>query len=178
MAQPYDLSGLIAAHATIVTMVKDQTTGTTKFAGGAQTWTTPQTGVFLATLAVGGLPVPTTTNNIRAALTNLKYGFDLLDAGAGTSATGVTVTAVAAYASQSAVGGVAQQTNYDLSGIAAVQTTLTAMLADQTGGVTDFVDGNPFQAILTGAGNAQTATMVQVRLRLAAVLATFDQLAQ
>jgi hypothetical protein len=49
-------------------------------------------------------------------------------------------------------------TSYDLSGIAALQTSVNAMLADQQNGVSVFVGNAGFQAILTPGGAAQTFT--------------------
>jgi hypothetical protein len=188
MAQPYDLSGLAAAQVTIAQMVADQAAGRTKFAGGFETWVPNPPGTFLAKLSVGGSLTATTTNAVRAMLTSVRMVFDLIAGGTGVVAeSAVTSNSAAvpapalASGAKGAVGpvvysGAAQATSYDLSGIAALQTTASAMLADQQSGVTNFETA--FLAVLTSGGASQSLTMPGVRDRLASLRRTFDQLAQ
>lgn len=207
MAQPYDLTGFASASATILQMIADQKSGAVKFAGGSQIWLNGQTGLFKAILAVGGSLVTTTTNVVRSNLTVLRTYLQLIAGGTGTSAANAAVTAAqnsvggnatayetdAAFRNlipiQPATGspGTVQATTYDLSGIAALQTTAAAMLADQQAGTTSFVGGGEgwltspkgqFSATLTPGGPAQAATMVAVLALFAALQANFDQLDQ
>jgi hypothetical protein len=190
----YDLSGLAKARITIDQMIADQTAGRTKFAGGSQIWVPNHPGAFLAILSVGGGLVATTTNYVRGLFfTVLKAYFDLLVAGAGTlvsSVTGPSATAVATVAARGSLprfspylfptinAGTPQNTDYDLSGLAAAQTTATLMINNQTSGVTDFAGGQSFQAILTVGGVAQSTTMANAIAMFAALRARFDLLAQ
>jgi hypothetical protein len=188
MAQPYDLTGFAGAQATVDQMVADQNAGRVKFSGGSETWLANPTGTFTAILAVGGGLVPTTTNAVRAMLTALRVSFDMITAAAGTVAeTAVATTSAAVPGAALEAGckgasgplvyiGVAQGTDYDLSGIAALQTTANAMTADQQSGATNFAA--PFQATLVSGGGAQSVTMQQVRAFLARLSAAFALLAQ
>lgn len=188
MAQPYDLSGFAAAQTTVNQMAADQMAGRTRFAGGFETWVPNPPGTFLAITAVGGALVPTTTNAVRAMLTALRMVFDLIAGGAGTVAEAAMTAnsaAVPAPALASGAkgatgpvvyGGTAQATSYDLSGIAALQATANAMLADQQARVTNF-EAN-FQAVLASGGAAQSFTIAQTRALLKQLRLSFDQLAQ
>ncbi len=188
MAQPYDLSGFAAAQLTIAQMVADQAAGRTKFAGGFETWLPNPPGTFLAKLAVGGALTPTTTNTVRAMLTGLRMVFDLIAGGTGvvaeaavTSISAAVPAPALASGAKGAVGpvvyaGTAQSTSYDLSGIAALQATANAMLADQQSETTNFE--LPFLALLTSGGANQSITMSTVRGKMADLRRAFDQLAQ
>ncbi len=187
MAQPYDLSGFASAEATIAQMVADQASGATKFAGGSETWAENPLGTFKAILVSGASAVATTTNNLRAALTALRMTFDLIAGGTGAvaeaAAAGAAVPSPALEAGDpraggpAAGGGNAAATNYDLSGIAALQATANTMMADQQSGATRFL-GGPFSAILTSGGQTQSISIFDVRNRLARLRLTFDRLAQ
>jgi hypothetical protein len=194
VAQPYDLSGIASLQASIAQMQRDQASGAVKFAGGFQTWQASPTGQFKAILSVGGTPSPTTTNLVRISLRQIRQTLDLIAGGTGTvaanavqaatpptllletgslptgptSATGPLVTG----------GGTVANTSYDLSGIAALQTTVNAMLADQQAGTTTFVGNKAFQAILTAGGTAQNSTINGVVALFAAMTFNFDQLDQ
>ena len=69
-------------------------------------------------------------------------------------------------------------TSYDLSGIAALQTTANQMLADQQAGTTAFVGNAGFNAILTPGGATQRASIGLVVAMFAAMTANFDFLDQ
>src|SRR6185437_4152479 len=169
-------------------MVADQAAGRVKFAGGSETWVENPAGTFTAIVSVGGGLVPTTTNTVRSMLTALRAALDLVTAAAGTVAQqAVTTTSAAVPApalesgTKGAVGpivyiGSAQGTSYDLSGIAALQTTAAAMLADQQSGATNFE--RAFLATLTSGGGNQSITMAKVRALYAQLRAAFDKLAQ
>lgn len=187
MAQPYDLSGFVGAQDTVDQMVADQAAGRTKFAGGAESWIENPPGTFLAVLS-GGALVPTTTNAVRATLRTLQVTFDLIAAAPGAVAENSVVKNSAAVPPPALEAGCAgangplvyagtpQATNYDLSGIAALQATATAMMADQQSGATSFAGG--FTAILVPGGSPTTTTMAATRRRLARLRAAFDLLAQ
>lgn len=217
MAQPYDLTGFASAQSTVNQMVADQRAGTVKFAGGSETWLPNPTGTFAAIVTVGGGLAPTTTNAVRALLTALRVTFDLINAVTGAAAANaITANSAAVPAppleagARGAIGpvvyiGVAQGTSYDLSGIAALQATASAMLADQQAGLLrvdagdnfelredatvelredgaeELRDGNiggSFLAQLLSAGPIVPVTMADVRALYAQLRGAFDQLAQ
>ncbi len=72
-------------RSTVDQMVADQRSGATNFAGGSQAWVSPHTGIFGAVLSSGGGASPTTTSAVQAQLSVLRAGLDLLAAGAGTT---------------------------------------------------------------------------------------------
>jgi hypothetical protein len=190
MSQPYDLSGIAALQATIAQMVADQTSGAVKFAGGAQTWLPSPAGWFLAILAAGGSMSPTTTTIVRTALKAVRTTLDLIAGGTGTAAAHAVQantppsflleTGRSPTGPQTATGPVVNgatsvaATSYDLSGVAALQTTANAMLADMQSGGTVFADSTPFQAILLPGGAAQSTNIRAVLMLFAAITAQFD----
>jgi hypothetical protein len=195
MAQPYDLSGIASLQISIAQMLKDQKSGAVKFAGGFQTWQPNPTGYFKAILASGGQPTQTTTNLVRISLRGVRTTLDLLAGGTGSVAANVvqastpptllletgklqTGQAVAFGPLVNAPTFVAN-TSYDLSGIAALQTMVNAMLADQQSGTTVFAGNAKFSAILTASGVVQnTTTLALVIILFSGITANFDLLDQ
>lgn len=192
MAQPYDLTGIANLQATIAQMLADQTSGKIKFAGGSQTWIPNPVGWFNAKLSVGGGLSPTTTFMVRTGLKAVRTTLDLIAGGAGTVAANavqqntppslLNETGRSPTGPQQASGPVVNgpssvaSTSYDLSGVAALQTTVNAMLADMQSGATVFAGEAAFQGILVPGGAAQSTTIRQVVARFAAMTANFDLL--
>lgn len=176
----YDLSGLTAARGTIEKMIVDQTAGRVKFAGGNETWVPRPVGWFGAIVAVGGGLVGTTTNVVRSMFTVMRSDLFLLAAGAGPVATAINVVAASGSLVIPRIGGtpLVQNTNYDLSGIAAAQSTITSMISDAGKNITSFTVGNYFPVIFSLDGTIEPATMLRVLAFLAAVRSRFDLLAQ
>jgi hypothetical protein len=194
MAQPYDLSGIATAQATVAQMLRDQASGAVKFAGGFQTWQPSPTGVFKAILAVGGTAAPTTTNIVRQAIRAVRTTLDLIAGGTGSAAANAVQAATPPsllletgqppFGPASALGPLANaatvvaNTSYDLSGIAALQTAVNQMLADQQSGATVFAGNAKFSAIVTAGGAAQSTTISAAVALFAAMTANFDLLDQ
>lgn len=190
MAQPYDLTGIASLQTTIAAMLADQRSGKVKFAGGNATWVANPTGWFKAILSSGGSPSPTTTFQVRTSLKAVRTTLDLIAGGTGASAanavqastppTFLLETGRNPTGPQTASGPVVNSatsvanTSYDLSGIAALQTTVNAMLADQQSGATVFAGNASFTANY-GAGNVSTRINEAVA-RYAAMTAQFDGL--
>lgn len=190
MSQPYDLSGIANLQATISKMIADQKSGAVKFAGGSQTWIPNPQGWFKAILTASGSPSPTTTFMVRTSLKAVRTTLDLIAGGTGTvAANAVQASTPASFlletgrsptgpqtASGPVVNGATSvaNTSYDLSGIAALQTAVNAMLADMQSGATVFADSLTFSANVV-AGNVTTNIRAVVAL-FAAMTAQFDLL--
>lgn len=201
MAQPYDLSGIAALDVTVNQMLADQTSGAVNFAGSEQSWITSPTGWFNAILTSGGNPSATNMDAVRTSLKSVRTIFDLVAGGTGSAAalavqastppsflleTGRNPTGPqVAYGPVMNAASFVASTRYDLSGIAKLQTTANAMLADALSGATVFTGWGEawkpspkgqFQAILVPNGAAQTATMGTVLDRMNALQKKFGQL--
>lgn len=187
MAQPYDLTGIASLQATIAAMLADQQSGAVKFAGGYETWIPNPTGWFKAILSSGGNPSPTTTFMVRTGLKAVRTTLDLIAGGAGSAAANAVQgstppsllleTGRNPTGPQTAVGPVVNSpstvanTSYDLSGVAALQTTVNQMLADMQSGTTVFA-GNALFTANYGSGSAPTRINEAVA-RFAAMTAQF-----
>jgi len=194
MAQPYDLSGIASLQVAIAKMLADQRTGAVKFAGGYATWVPSPTGTFKAILSSGGTPSPTTTNLVRISLKAIRTTLDLIAGGTGASAANAVQAATPPTllletgklqtGPSTATGPLVNapttiaNTSYNLSGVAALQTTVNQMLADQQAGTTAFVGNAGFNAILTAGGATQRASIGLVVAMFAALTANFDLLDQ
>ena len=194
MAQPYDLTGIASLQTSIAQMLRDQKSGAVKFAGGFQTWQPSPTGYFKAILSSGGTPSPTTTNVVRISLKDVRITLDLIAGGTGSVAAnaiqGVTPPSFLLETGRSPTGPTTAtgplvnspttvaNTSYDLSGIAALQTTVNLMLADQQAGTTAFVGNKAFTAKLTAGGANQSTNINAVVALFAAMTANFDLLDQ
>lgn len=190
MAQPYDLSAIASLQTAIAAMLSDQQAGRVKFAGGSATWVPNPQGWFKAILSSGGTPSPTTTFQVRTSLKAVRTTLDLIAGGTGTSAANAVQTSTPPTVlletgrnptgPQTASGPVVNSpstvanTSYDLSGIAALQTTVNGMLTDMQSGATVFAGNALFTANL-GNGNQSTSIAAVVQ-RYAAVQAQFDGL--
>ena len=191
MSQPYDLSGLAALDVTLNQMLGDQASGATGFAGSEQSWIASPTGWFKAILTSGGSPSPTNADAVRTSFKSVRTIFDLLAGGTGSAAalavqastppsllleTGRSPTGPqTAYGPVMNAASFVASTSYDLSGIANLQTTANAMLADALSGATVFTGWGEawkpspkgqFQAILVPNGAAQAATIGTVLDRM------------
>lgn len=194
MAQPYDLSGIASLQLSIAQMLRDQRSGAVKFAGGYATWVPSPTGTFKAILSSGGTPSPTTTNLVRISLKAIRTTLDLIAGGTGASAANAVQAATPPTllletgklptGPTTATGPLVNppttiaNTNYDLSGVVALQTTANQMLADQQAGTTAFVGNAGFNAILTPGAATQRASIGLVVAMFAAMTANFDLLDQ
>jgi hypothetical protein len=192
--QPYDLTGIATARATIEAMISDQTSGKVKFAGGFATWVPSPVGWFNAITSVGGSLAPTTTNLVRTTIKGVRTTLDLLAGGTGTVSANIVQTDTPptlllevgklATGPPGVIGPLVNSpasvasTKYDLSGIAALQATVNGMLADQQAGTTVFVGNAAFQAVLTVGGAAQALTINDVVGRYSALQRRFDVLDQ
>lgn len=195
MAQPYDLTGIANLQTTLLQMLADQTSGAVKFAGGCETWVPSPTGWFNAILTAGASPTATTTNMVRIPIRDVRVTLDLLAGGTGLVAAnavqGVTPPSLLLETGRVPTGPniafgplvngatFVASTSYDLSGIAALQTTVNTMLADQQAGTTFFVGNAPFNAIYVPVTMAvQSTTLADALGRFRAMQAQFDLLDQ